>query len=222
MRRTALTGHCAGIAFGSCFPKIGAFMNQTPGDTKASRERYWTRIIEKARKCPKGVKFYCAEQGISVDSYYGWFRRLRDEHPEWSDLRKHPESDGNGNGSKSPSEPEVEVVEKAARRKFNAEYKAKIVREAEVASPGEIAALLRREGLYSSHLQKWRAEEVRRVRETRKRGPKTNPLAAEVRRQREEIARLEKRLTKAGHIIELQKKIAEIMEVTLEEIPDED
>jgi transposase len=197
-------------------------MNQTPGDTTASRELYWTRIIEKGRQCPKGVKFYCAEQGISVHSYYGWFRRLRATHPEWVDLRNHPEDVRNSKSSNSPSEPEVEVVERAVRRKFNAEYKAKILKEAETASPGKVAALLRREGLYSSHLQKWRAEEFRRACETRKRGPKTNPLAAEVRRQREEIARLEKRLTKAGHIIELQKKIAEIMEVTLEKIPDDE
>jgi transposase-like protein len=197
-------------------------MNQTPGDTTASRELYWTRIIEKARHCPKGVKFYCAEKGISVHSYYGWFRRLRSAHPEWVDLGNHPSESRNGNGSNSPSEPEVEVVEKAVRRKFSAAYKAKILKEAETVSPGKVAAILRREGLYSSHLQKWRAEESRQAQETRKRGPKTNPLAAEVRRQREEIARLEKRLIKAGHIIELQKKIAEIMEVTLEEIPDDD
>ena len=196
-------------------------MNQTPGDTPAARERYWTRIIKQARQSSKGVKVYCVERGISVPNYYSWFRRLRVKHPEWVDLAKHPAESANGNGSNAQSEPEIEVVEKAVRRAFTAAYKSKILREAEAAAPGTVAAILRREGLYSSHLQKWRAEESRRAHEARKRGPKTNPLAAEVKRQREEIARLEKRLTKAGHIIELQKKIAEIMEVTLE-IPDDE
>jgi transposase len=222
MPRMALVEHCVGIAFGSCFPYIGAFMNQTPGNTPASRERYWTQIIKQARQSPKGVRVYCEDRGISVHSYYGWFKRLRVKHPEWVDLAKHPAEPANGNGSNPHSEPEIEVIEKAARRTFNAAYKAKILREADAASPGMVAAMLRREGLYFSHLQKWRAEESRRTLEARKRGPKTNPLAAEVKRQREEIARLEKRLTKAGHIIELQKKIAEIMEVTLEEIPDDE
>lgn len=197
-------------------------MNQTPGNTPASREQYWTRIIKQARQSPKGVKVYCADRGISVDSYYGWFKRLRVKHPEWVNLGTHPGGSGNGDGSSPLTEPEIEVVEKPVRRKFTAIYKAKILREAEAASPGTVAAILRKEGLYFSHLQQWRTEESRRAHEARKRGPKTNPLAAEVKRQREEIARLEKRLTKAGHIIELQKKIAEIMEVTLEEIPDDE
>jgi transposase-like protein len=108
------------------------------------------------------------------------------------------------------------------RRTFTAAYKAKILRDTGAATPGTMAAILRKEGLYSSHLQKWRTEESRRAQEARKRGPKTNPLAPELKKLRAENARLEKRLTKAGHIIELQKKIAEIMEVTLEEIPDDE
>jgi transposase len=196
-------------------------MNRTPGNTPASRERYWTQIIKQARDCTDGIKAFCAERNISVNNYYFWFRRLRVRHPEWVNLGNHPGKSGKGNGSNSFSEPEIEVVEKPVRRRFTATYKAKILREADAASPGTVAAILRREGLYSSHLQQWRAEESRWSHEARKRGPKTNPLTAEVKRQREEIARLEKRLTKAGHIIELQKKIAEIMEVTLETPDDE-
>lgn len=197
-------------------------MNQTPGNTPASRKRYWTQIIKQARQYPNGVRAYCADKNISINNYYFWFRRLKVKHPEWVDLAKHPAESANGNGSNPHSEPEIEVVEKAVRRTFNAAYKAKILREADAAEPGTVAAMLRREGLYSSHLQKWRSEESRRVQEARKRGPKTNALAAEVKRLREENARLEKKLTKAGHIIDLQKKIAEIMEVTLEEIPDDE
>lgn len=196
-------------------------MNQTPGNTPASRVRYWTNIIKQARQCPNGVAAFCADKDISVNNYYNWFRRLRTKHPEWVNLGSHPGESGNGNGSDPHSEPEIEVIERPVRRKFTAAYKARILREVNAASPGAVAALLRREGLYSSHLQKWRAEESRRSNQARKRGPTTNPLAAEVRRQRAEIARLEKRLVNAGHIIELQKKIAEIMEVTLE-IPDDE
>jgi len=197
-------------------------MNKTPGKTPASRERYWTQIIKQARGCADGVKVYCADKGISVNSYYYWFKRLRSKHPEWSNLGNHPRESANGNGHTPHSEPEIEVVEKPVRRTFNASYKLKILREVDEASPGTVAAILRREGLYSSHLRLWRREQSRAAKEARKRGPKTNPLASEVTRLRADVARLEKRLTKAGHIIELQKKIAEIMEVTLEEIPDDE
>lgn len=197
-------------------------MDKTPGKTSASRERYWTRIIKEARDCSEGIKAYCADKRISVNNYYHWFGRLRDKHPEWVNLGNHPGTSANGNGSNPHSEPEIEVVEKPVRRTFSATYKNKILREVDAALPGTVAAILRREGLYSSHLQMWRKEASRQAQEVRKRGPKTNPLAAEVKRLRAENARLEKRLTKAGHLIELQKKMAEIMEVTLEEIPDED
>jgi transposase len=189
-------------------------MKRTPGRSAKEREKYWTQMIEKARAYPAGVTAFCTDRGISKDNYYQWFKRLRLKHPEWNDL--------NGNGSNWESEPETEVVEKAARRRFTAAYKSKILREADAAAPGQVAAMLRREGLYSSHLQKWRREESRLAHEARKRGPKANPLAAEVKRLRAENERLEKRLTKAGHIIELQKKIAEIMDVNLDKIPDDE
>jgi len=198
-------------------------MNRTPGNTTAQRERYWTKVITQARLHSGGVSAYCAAHNISVNNYYHWFKRLRVNHPEWGDLptgTRRTESDGGA--SDLPSEQETEVVERAVRRTFTAAYKSRILREVEAAPAGKAASILRREGLYSSHLQKWRTEEDKHAAERKKRGPKSNPLAAEVKRQREEIARLEKRLVKAGHIIELQKKIAEIMEVTLEEIPDDE
>ncbi len=197
-------------------------MNKTPGKTPAARERYWTRIIEQAREWPEGVKVFCTKKSISVNSYYYWFNRLRAKHPGWVDLGNHPGQSANVNVSDANSEPETEVVEKPVRRSFSAAFKSKILREIDEASPGTVAAILRREGLYSSHVQLWRKEQSRRTQEARKRGPKANPLADEVKRLRAENERLEKRLTKAGHIIELQKKIAEIMEVTLEEIPDDE
>jgi len=190
-------------------------MAKKPGSKSAHQERYWTNIIEQARAHPEGVKAYCEEIGISVHTYYGWFRKLRVKHPVWENLPNSPAFSARTNGS-AHSEPETEVVERPIRRNFTAGYKSKILREVENAAPGAVGAILRREGLYSSHLQKWRAEESRREQEARKRGPKTNPLEAEVKRLRAENARLEKRLTKAGHIIELQKKIAEIMGIDAE------
>lgn len=109
-----------------------------------------------------------------------------------------------------------EVVVRARRRRFTAEYKARVLREADGGTgSGEIAALLRREGLYSSHLITWR-----RQREaggeaglSRKRGPKPNPDSgaarkiAELERQNQ---RLTEKLRKAAIIIEFQKKMAEL------------
>ena len=95
------------------------------------------------------------ENDISVDSYYGWFKRLREEHPEWQDL-----SNLRAVTQAEPIKnlPETEVIEKPQRRRFTAAYKAKILRETDALSKGQVASLLRREGLYTSHLQKWRLE----------------------------------------------------------------
>ena len=112
--------------------------------------------------------------------------------------------------------PETEVIEKPVRRTFTEAYKIKILKEVDAATPGMVSAILRREGLYSSHLQKWRNET-----KSKKRGPKTNPLTAEVKKLRTEKARLQKQLDQANNIIELQEKISEILGVTLEEIPED-
>ena len=115
-----------------------------------------------------------------------------------------------------------EVREKPERRRFSADYKLRIVREAEQSTePGEIGALLRREGLYSSQLGRWRKqykEGALGALDVKKRGRKAvppNPLAQENQRLSRENRRLEKRLRKAEAIIEFQKKIAEILEIPL-------
>ena len=122
-----------------------------------------------------------------------------------------------------PAVKPVEVVAKAQRRRFTAEYKRQIVREAErCTKPGEIGALLRREGLYSSHLRTWRAARDRGELEglsPRKRGPKTTP--ADPRDQRiTEIERSEerwrKRAERAEALVELQKQIAALLGTPLE------
>jgi transposase-like protein len=117
---------------------------------------------------------------------------------------------------------ETEVSSKAHRRFFTAEYKRKVLKEADACEKqGEIAALLRREGLYSSHLTAWR-----RLREAgelsglsaKKRGPKARPAddrdrkIVELERQ---VARLTARAEKAEIIVEVQKKLGELLGIKM-------
>ncbi len=116
------------------------------------------------------------------------------------------------------SRPDPEVVAKAKRRTFTAEYKQRILEEAEAAAttPGGVGALLRREGLYSSLLAYWRRERADGILEAltpRKRGPKSkrNPLDEEVQKLRCQNARLSEDLRKAHIIIDVQKKVAALL-----------
>lgn len=113
--------------------------------------------------------------------------------------------------------PEPEVTEKAKHRRFTIEYKAKIVREADACTEsGQIGALLRREGLYSSHLSKWRrAYQVGALAGLRddKRGRRRTkqPLEIENEQLKKQNAQLKKRLSKAEVIIDIQKKISSVL-----------
>jgi len=116
------------------------------------------------------------------------------------------------------SRPDPEVVAKAKRRTFTAEYKLSILREAEAAAStrGGIGALLRREGLYSSLLATWRRERANGILEAltpQKRGPKSrrNPMEEEVQKLRRQNARLAEDLRKAHIIIDVQKKVAALL-----------
>lgn len=109
-------------------------------------------------------------------------------------------------------------VERPARRTFTAEYKKRILDEADRCAPGdgELGALLRREGLYSSHLTTWRAQRAAGAlaglapkKRGRKPTPK-NPLAAEVARLQRELRRALARAERAEGLVELQKKVAEL------------
>jgi transposase-like protein len=120
-------------------------------------------------------------------------------------------------------EPEVEVVAKAERRRFTAEYKRRIVREADrCTKPGEIGALLRREGLYSSLLTTWRAARDRGELAglaPKKRGPKVtppDPRAKKIAEQEREITRWKKRAERAEALVEVQKKVAALLGTPLE------
>lgn len=115
------------------------------------------------------------------------------------------------------SDPEVRP--KAKRRSFSVEYKLAILAEADgCREPGKIGALLRREGLYSSHLTAWRRQ--RNASEmapgaARKRGCKANPEAEELAKLRRENERLRAQLDQAELIISAQKKLAQVLENTL-------
>ena len=130
------------------------------------------------------------------------------------------------NGKVSEQMPNTEVVAKAKRRQFTAEYKLRILRELDGSQgSGETGALLRREGLYSSHLTNWRRQRERGELNglaPQKRGPKPDPQAVELARLERENERLRERLRQAELIIDVQKKVAQMLGVPIEETkPDE-
>lgn len=131
------------------------------------------------------------------------------------------------NGVKSLTE--VEVVAKAERRRFTGEYKAKVLREADSCKqPGEIGALLRREGLYWSNLTTWRKQRENGELvglKGKQRGPQRrekNPLAERVRELERDNARLKRRAERAEGIVELQKKVSEILGIELQKSAETD
>jgi transposase-like protein len=115
---------------------------------------------------------------------------------------------------------ETEVSSKPERRRFSAEYKLKILQEADACSRrGDLGALLRREGLYSSHLVTWR-----RIRDAglapKKRGPaprEPNPLAKRVAELEREAARWKARAVQAEGLVAVQKKVADLLGYKLDE-----
>jgi transposase len=120
--------------------------------------------------------------------------------------------------------PDPEVVPQAKRRRFNAKYKLRILEEADACSqPGEIGALLRREGLYSSYLTAWRRQREQGQLDglsPKKRGRKPSideALAKELDALKRENQRLESRLQQAETIIEVQKKLSGLLGLTLNE-----
>ena len=132
------------------------------------------------------------------------------------------EAPGAGASHARPT-PDPEVVAKPKRRKFTAQYRLRILEEAESCTqPGEVGRLLRREGLYSSHLTEWRR--ARREGSLQgltpsKRGRKPaerNPLSAKVHELEAKVARLEKELHTAHTILDVQGKVAGLLGFSLE------
>ena len=121
--------------------------------------------------------------------------------------------------------PDPEVPAKAKRRRFGSEYRLKILKEADACKgSGEIGALLRREGLYSSQLTLWRRQREQGALEglrARKRGPKPKAVDPRVKQLEKENARLQRKLKQADTIIEVQKKVAEILGIPLRTLGDD-
>lgn len=120
-------------------------------------------------------------------------------------------------GGREAPRPNPEVVARAKRRRFTGEYKQRILTQTDRAKgSGEIGAVLRREGLYSSHLTKWRREREDGITDgltPQKRGPKskTNPVTIENQKLRRDNERLADRLRKAEIVIDVQKKVAMLL-----------
>src|SRR3954471_8871523 len=115
--------------------------------------------------------------------------------------------------------PDPDLVERASRRRFSAEYKLRILRETDACSrPGEIGALLRREGLYTSHLTAWRKQRDAGALAglDRKRGRKpADPREAELAALRRRAERAEAELEKARKVIKIQGNVSALLEQML-------
>jgi len=129
-------------------------------------------------------------------------------------------------GARAPEGgPDPEVTERAKRRRFTAEYKLRILRKADACKgDGDLGALLRREGLYSSHLTVWRRQrdEIAKAGlKARKRGPKAKAVDPRVKQLEREVVRLRRRLEEAETIIDFQKKLSKLLGIPLKS-PDSD
>ncbi len=123
-------------------------------------------------------------------------------------------------GARSPMGAlDPEVTERAKRRRFTAEYKLDILRQADACKgDGDLGALLRREGLYSSHLVTWRRQRDEIVKaglKARKRGPKPKAVDPRVKELERENARLKHRLERVELMLDIQKKASEMLGIPL-------
>ena len=119
------------------------------------------------------------------------------------------------NETQTTALPDPEVRPKAKHRQFSAEYKKRILDESDACTtPTQRGALVRREGLYSSHLTAWRRQRAQGVLDgltPKKRGAKSDPFAVENARLRHEIEQLQEQLHRAETIIDVQKKVSQLL-----------
>lgn len=135
------------------------------------------------------------------------------------------ESQSVNNPVDSSDSPEIEVVARAHRRRFTVGYKLRILQETDSCGAGGVGEILRREGLYSSSLTKWRQQRREGLLVPRKRGPKPSvdeSSRKELARLERENARLSRRLKQAEQIIEVQKKISDLLGIPLEDCQTEE
>jgi transposase-like protein len=127
------------------------------------------------------------------------------------------------NGTPTTALPDPEVRPRAKHRQFSAEYKKRILDEADsCTTPTQRGALVRREGLYSSHLTAWRRQRAHGILDgltPKKRGVKPNPLALENAQLRREIEQLQEQLHRAETIIEVQKKVSQLLGLPIAPTP---
>lgn len=136
--------------------------------------------------------------------------------------RANPSSEHESPTTSPEGRASTEVVERATRRQFTGEYKQRILQEADATTArGGIGALLRREGLYSSHLTTWRADAERGQLaglKPKQRGPKAMPVDPRDKRIAElerDVARLGRRAERAEAIVEVQKKLSQLLGIAL-------
>lgn len=118
----------------------------------------------------------------------------------------------------APAPPDPELQERPRRRRFSAQHKLEVLRKADACKPGELGALLRREGIYSSNLSNWRRqrEEGALGALERKRGRKpADKRDSEIAALEGKLARTEAELTKAHKVIEVQGKLSALLEQML-------
>jgi transposase-like protein len=114
------------------------------------------------------------------------------------------------------------VTARHARRRFTTQYKLEILRKADACTqPGQVGELLRKEGLYSSHLVTWRKQREAGL-TPKKRGRKAEPVDPRVKKLEQENRRLERRLKKAEAIIDFQKKVHELLGIPLKPFESEE
>lgn len=136
-----------------------------------------------------------------------------------------PRSGGSPTGERAGGAvpPDSEVTARHAKRRFTTAYKLEILRKADACTrPGELGALLRKEGLYSSHLVTWRRQRADGLR-PKKRGRKAKPVDPHVKKLAQENRRLTSRLQQAEAVIAFQKKVSELLGIPLKPfVSDED
>jgi transposase len=123
----------------------------------------------------------------------------------------------NLNGKAKLASPDPEVVAQTKRRQFSAAEKLRVLAEIEQCEPGQIGAILRREGIYSSHVSQWRRQQAKGQLAGlagQKGGRHVDPQAVELAQLRQENERLKAQLERAELIIDVQKKVCQLFGLT--------
>ena len=170
------------------------------------------------------LSFYLAKLNILIERVNRSMTPWRTQSLTLSaNVRETRSTQRTGEAKRSAAAPaDPEVVDRPLRRRFSPSYKLRIVEEADrCTEPGEVGQVLRREGLYSSHLTTWRkaahSGSLKALSKKRGRKPERNPLDEKVRKLERRNARLENELRKAHLIIDVQGKVAGLLGISLDD-----